>query len=330
MLAKVVLASTFFAATALAASAYGQCGGSGFTGDTSCPSGYACVVSNAWYSQCVQSSGGGVGSSPTTTKASTTKAATTTKVVATTAKTTTTVKKTTTTTVKPNTTAASSGSTPTGTYCGQWDSKTVGPYTFYADLWGQADATFGSQCSSINTASDPVTWTTQFTWTGAPYQVKSYSQIQLAKPKVLSSIKSIPSTWSYTVNYSSGTVMDIAYDLFLGPTSGGTNTVEIMIWLAAIGGAGPISTTGSTPAKTFSYGGGTWNLFVGSNGSQQVHSFVRSSQTTNFSGDLLQFLNFLTTNGYFSTSLYLNSIASGTEPFVGSATLKSTFSCAIN
>jgi hypothetical protein len=32
---------------------YGQCGGTGWTGGTACVSPYTCVVSNAWYSQCL-------------------------------------------------------------------------------------------------------------------------------------------------------------------------------------------------------------------------------------------------------------------------------------
>ena len=31
-----------------------QCGGQGWTGPTACPSGWACTVSNQYYSQCLQ------------------------------------------------------------------------------------------------------------------------------------------------------------------------------------------------------------------------------------------------------------------------------------
>ncbi|CAE6421765.1 unnamed protein product [Rhizoctonia solani] len=44
--------------------AYAQCGGQGWTGGTTCVSGYTCTVSNQWYSQCLPGTGGG---SPTTT-----------------------------------------------------------------------------------------------------------------------------------------------------------------------------------------------------------------------------------------------------------------------
>ncbi|OKL62946.1 hypothetical protein UA08_01766 [Talaromyces atroroseus] len=37
------------------ASPYGQCGGSGYTGPTTCPSGWTCSAENSYYSQCVQS-----------------------------------------------------------------------------------------------------------------------------------------------------------------------------------------------------------------------------------------------------------------------------------
>ncbi|PPQ84245.1 hypothetical protein CVT24_012922 [Panaeolus cyanescens] len=38
--------------------AYGQCGGQGWTGPTTCVSGYTCVYSNDYYSQCVPGTGG--------------------------------------------------------------------------------------------------------------------------------------------------------------------------------------------------------------------------------------------------------------------------------
>ncbi|KAK2765864.1 pectin lyase [Colletotrichum kahawae] len=37
------------------AQAWGQCGGSGWTGATTCAAGTSCVVQNEWYSQCLSS-----------------------------------------------------------------------------------------------------------------------------------------------------------------------------------------------------------------------------------------------------------------------------------
>jgi len=42
---------------------WGQCGGQGWTGPTACPDGWGCVVSNPYYSQCLQ---GAAPASPTT------------------------------------------------------------------------------------------------------------------------------------------------------------------------------------------------------------------------------------------------------------------------
>lgn len=45
--------SSATSSTGTAAAAYGQCGGTGWTGSTTCVSGYTCTYSNAYYSQCL-------------------------------------------------------------------------------------------------------------------------------------------------------------------------------------------------------------------------------------------------------------------------------------
>ncbi|KAL2204923.1 pectin lyase-like protein [Sarocladium strictum] len=66
----IVAAVVAFAAASQAqsqAQPWAQCGGTGYSGPTTCVSGYTCVVSNEWYSQCVQgSSSGGGGTDPGT------------------------------------------------------------------------------------------------------------------------------------------------------------------------------------------------------------------------------------------------------------------------
>ncbi|KAG8774843.1 hypothetical protein FRC15_001020 [Serendipita sp. 397] len=59
--------------------AYGQCGGLNYTGSTTCVSGYTCVYSNDWYSQCVPSTQAASSSSTKTssTKTSSTKTSST-------------------------------------------------------------------------------------------------------------------------------------------------------------------------------------------------------------------------------------------------------------
>jgi xyloglucan-specific endo-beta-1,4-glucanase len=74
-----------------------------------------------------------------------------------------------------------------------------------------------------------------------------------------------------------------------------------MIWLGALGGAGPISSTGSTIA-TPSIAGRTWNLYYGLNGSMKVYSFVAQSQASSFNADLKAFVTYLSSNQGLSTS----------------------------
>jgi len=63
---SAILASVFATGAVAQSGAWGQCGGNGWSGSTSCVSGYHCVYSNDWYSQCLP------GAASTTLKTSTT------------------------------------------------------------------------------------------------------------------------------------------------------------------------------------------------------------------------------------------------------------------
>jgi len=97
MLSNILILGAAFSASAFAATvpAYGQCGGQGWTGGTTCVSGYTCTYSNPYYSQCL------AGTVSTTVQA----VATTVKTTATAASTTATTK------AATSSVAASSGTT---------------------------------------------------------------------------------------------------------------------------------------------------------------------------------------------------------------------------
>jgi len=120
-------------------------------------------------------------------------------------------------------------------------------------------------------------------------------------------------------------VVNVAYDLFTSNSCGSqTAAYEVMIWLGALGGAGPISATGS-PVATPTIGGVSWKLYKGNNGAMTVFSFVASSSQTGFSGDLKNFLSYLTGNQGMPTSQCLYSVGAGSETFTGSkAVFKTT------
>jgi len=203
------------------------------------------------------------------------------------------------------------------TMCGQWDTLTTGGYTIYQDLWGKDAASSGSQCSTVNSVSSgTVNWSSSWTWAGGSSSVKSFANAVVTMTATkLSGLTSLVSTWNWSYT-GSNIVADVAYDLFLSSTASGDNEYEIMIWLAALGGAGPISATGS-PVATTTIAGTSWKLYKGLNGAMTVFSFVASSQVSNFSGDLMTFIKYLETSQGLPSSQYLKSIGAGTEPFTG-------------
>ncbi|KAI0517311.1 family 12 glycosyl hydrolase [Xylaria bambusicola] len=209
------------------------------------------------------------------------------------------------------------------TFCGQWDSAQTGSYIVYNNLWGASSGT-GKQCTTVNgLSSNSVAWSTSWSWSGGNYNVKSYANaVVQTSAKRISAISSIPTTWKYTYT-GSNMVANVAYDVFTSSSSSGSSEYEIMVWLAALGGAGPISSTGS-PIATPTVGGVSWKLYEGYNGAMHVFSFVASSQVTNFSGDLKNFLTYLNQRNGLSTSQYVTSIGAGTEPFVGSNAVLTT------
>jgi len=210
------------------------------------------------------------------------------------------------------------------TTCDTWGTITEGSFTVIQNLWGASAATSGSQCLDLNSYSGSTfAWDTTWTWAGGPYNVKSYDNIayNIATGIQLSTISSIPTTWVWSQTWSgSDPVNDVAYDLMTNASSdiNGTHAYEIMIWLATYGGAGPISSSGSSIA-TVTLAGHSFSLYDGYNGSMRVFSFVSSTPITSFSGDLKVFLNYLSTNNGLPTSQYLTVLQSGTEPFIGTS-----------
>jgi xyloglucan-specific endo-beta-1,4-glucanase len=111
-------------------------------------------------------------------------------------------------------------------------------------------------------------------------------------------------------------VSNVAFDLFTSSSATGSAEYEVMIWLGAFGGAGPISSTGS-PIATVTLAGRSWSLYNGLNGSMNVFSFVAASNVQSFSGDLTEFTEYLINNQGLSSSQILQSVGGGTEPFLG-------------
>ncbi|KAF2769136.1 concanavalin A-like lectin/glucanase [Teratosphaeria nubilosa] len=210
------------------------------------------------------------------------------------------------------------------TNCDQYSSVQTGSYTVHNDLWGESNATSGSQCFTVNSVSgNTIAWSTSWTWTGGS-STKSYANVALDFTSTkLSAISSLKTTWDWSYSGDPQTA-DVAWDLFTSSTSGGVSENEVMVWMAAIGDAGPISSSYGSDGSPTAIGsttvnGHTFNLYKGTNGGTTVYSFLPSSgEIKSWSGDIYPFFTYLIDSEGFSSSQYLTVFEAGTEATIGS------------
>ncbi len=164
----------------------------------------------------------------------------------------------------------------------QWATyQTSDGYTLYNDIWGSGA---GSQTIWADSSSS---WgvTANHPNTGG---VKAYPNIKKVVNKPLSSLTKLTST--YNVSVPSSGAYNTSYDIW------DTNyAYEIMLWANWTGAVGPI---GSQVASV-SVGGSSWNVYKGSNGSNQVFSFLRTSNSSSGTVDILAVLNWIKTQGWW-------------------------------
>jgi hypothetical protein len=207
-----------------------------------------------------------------------------------------------------NVTAACPGAVPAGITsvwcsCEQWGEKTSGSYTYYNDIWGSGP---GPQCIWLG---DSGAWglASQHPATSG---IKSYPNVSLSPQKAISSINTYTS--SFDVLVPSGGAYEAAYDLWVkGATSA---RIEIMLWLTYQGGVQPIAksydASGAVADVTnVNAGGHSWNVYYGSNGANDVASFLRTTPATSGSVDIKAILAWLIAN---NTSSYAKFDASYT------------------
>ncbi|MFJ5772890.1 cellulose binding domain-containing protein [Streptomyces sp. NPDC093094] len=146
-------------------------------------------------------------------------------------------------------------------------------------------------------------------------------------PAQLSTVSSAPSSISY--GFVSDAVFNASYDIWLDPTprTDGVNRTEIMIWFNRVGPIQPIgSRTGSATV-----GGRTWEVWTGSNGSNDVISFVAPSAISSWSFDVMDFVDQTVSRGMARNTWYLTSVQAGFEPWQNGAGLAvNSFSSAVN
>jgi Glycosyl hydrolase family 12 len=83
---------------------------------------------------------------------------------------------------------------------------------------------------------------------------------------------------------------ETAYDIWSSD-----NAYDIMLWMNKYGAVGPIG----SQQTSASVGGHSWAVYRGSNGSNQVFSFVRSGNTSSGTVDIRAIVQWLRSQGWF-------------------------------
>ncbi|MFI9767786.1 cellulose binding domain-containing protein [Streptomyces sp. NPDC052415] len=219
------------------------------------------------------------------------------------------------------------------TICEQYGSTVIqGRYVVQNNRWG----TSATQCVTATDTGFRLTQADGSVPTnGAP---KSYPSVfngchytncspGTNLPAQLSTVSSAPSSISY--GYVSGAVYNASYDIWLDPTprTDGVNRTEIMIWFNRVG---PIQPIGS-PVGNATVGGRTFEVWTGSNGSNDVISFVAPSAISSWSFDVMDFVDQTVARGMAQNNWYLTSVQAGFEPWQNGAGLAvNSFSSTVN
>ena len=213
--------------------------------------------------------------------------------------------------------------------CEQFGSTVIGSrYVVQNNRWG----TSAQQCLNVTSTGFSITRQDGVAPTnGAPVSYPSifvgchYTNCSPGTnlPVQVKQISSAPSSISY--NYVSGAVYDASYDIWLDPTpkKDGVNQMEIMIWLNRQGSIQPIG----SPVGTATLAGRSWEVWRGSNGQNNVISYVAPSAIPGMSFDVMEFINDTRNRGAITSDWYLTSIQAGFEPWQGGVGLAvNTFS----
>ncbi|MGR6974987.1 GH12 family glycosyl hydrolase domain-containing protein [Streptomyces cynarae] len=177
----------------------------------------------------------------------------------------------------------------------QWATWSNGGYTLYNDVWGRGA---GSQTIWANSYSN---WgvTANHPNTGG---IKSYPNATRRIGKKLSELHSVTS--SFNVSVPSSGAYETTYDIW-----DTNNKYEIMLWMNKTGAVGPLGSRQGTATV----GGSTWTVYKGSNGSNAVFSFIRTSNTSSGTVDVLAVMNWIKNSKHWLGDIVLGNVQFGYE-----------------
>ncbi|MEU2299312.1 glycoside hydrolase family 12 protein [Streptomyces antibioticus] len=178
--------------------------------------------------------------------------------------------------------AAAPASAAVWNSCDQWGNTTLGGYTLYNNIWGSGA---GSQCVWANSGTNWGVWANHPNTGG----IKSYPNSKKVINKTITSLGSLSS--SYNVTVPSSGAYNTSYDIWDTDYD-----YEIMLWVNYNGAVGPLGTA----QGTVTLGGHTWSVHKGSNGANEVFSFLRTSDSSSGTVNILPILKWIKdTKGWF-------------------------------
>jgi hypothetical protein len=187
----------------------------------------------------------------------------------------------------------------------RWGTWSNGGYTLYNNVWGRG---YGPQTIWADSYSN---WgvSANHPNTGG---VKAYPNATRQVNRQLGSLNAASS--SFNVTAPNGGAYTTAYDIWANG-----HTYEIMLWMNKYGPIGPIGSFQTNAAV----GGHSWAVYRGSNGSNQVFSFIRSSNTHAGTVDIRAIMNWIRGRGWYG-DVTLSSVQFGYEITSASGSLNFT------
>lgn len=164
----------------------------------------------------------------------------------------------------------------------RWGTWSNNGYTLYNNIWGSG---YGPQTIWANSASNWGVWANHPNTGG----IKSYPNATRYIGKPVSALGTTTSSFNVTVP-TSGVSFTTAYDIWSSD-----NAHEIMLWMNKYGAVGPLGSLQTTA----SVGGHSWSIYRGSNGANQVYSFIRTSNTNSGTVDIRAIAQWIRARGWF-------------------------------
>jgi hypothetical protein len=233
--------------------------------------------------------------------------------------------------------------TPTGTITDQYGYYYVDRcgvrYVVQNNVWGssaQQTLTYSGvsfkvtqQTGNNSTSGGPVSYPSVFIGSN-----NNRTTPNSGMPKQVSSLTTVPVTWSYATNGASGTY-NASFDVWFSTSSAGDTGNPsggyLMVWFYKPGNAQPVGgQVGSPESPTATLAGATFNVWYGSNG-KPVTSYVYQNSVTSASFDLNLFIRDAVSRGHVQNSWYLTNIFAGFEIWSGGVGLQTLdFTATVN